>query len=252
VDDTRLPLTAHLTELRDRIVKVLLAWAVGAVLAYAFAEQIFGFVLHPAIVSLSERGSRLQAIAPTEIFFTYLKSALLAGFVCTLPLIFWQVWSFVSPGLYPGEKKVALPFVLISTVLFLLGATFGHQIMFPVMFDFLANMQNVYVESAWTMREVFSLTTRLFLALGIAFELPVAMFFLSLSGIVTARQLFSGLPYAAVGGFILGAMLSPPDVVSQIFLAVPLVALYLVGVGVAYLVGRRRARRDVADDAARI
>ena len=149
-------------------------------------------------------------------------------------------------------KKVTLPFVMISTVLFLLGATFGHQIMFPVMFDYLASMQNAYVESAWTMREVFSLTTRLFLALGIAFELPVAMFFLSLSGIVTARQLLTGLPYAAVGGFILAAMLSPPDVVSQVFLAVPLIALYLVGVGVAYLVGRRRAGREVADDATRI
>ena len=146
---------------------------------------------------------------------------------------------------------MALPFVLISTALFLLGASFGHQIMFPVMFQFLAGMQNAYVESAWTMREVFSLTTRLFLALGIAFELPVAIFFLSIAGIVNARQLISGLPYAAVGGFILGAMLSPPDVVSQVFLAVPLIALYLLGVGIAYLVGRRRARRDVADGAAR-
>ena len=250
MDDARLPLTAHLAELRRRIIRLLLAWAAGTTLAYVFAEQIFGFVLRPAILSLAERGSRLQAIAPTEIFFTYLKSALLAGFVVSLPVIFWQLWAFISPGLYAGEKRAAIPFVLVSTLLFLTGASFGHQIMFPVMFEFLASMQTSYVESAWTMREVFSLTTRLFLALGIAFELPVVMFFLALTGIATARQLASGLPYAAVGGFVLGAVLSPPDVVSQVFLAVPLIALYLVGIGIAFLVGRRRARRETADGAA--
>lgn len=250
MDDTRLPLTEHLTELRDRIIKLLLAWTVGTGLAYAYAEEIFAFVLRPAILSLAERGSRLQAIAPTEIFFTYLKSALLAGFVGALPVVFWQLWSFISPGLYPGEKRAAVPFVLASTLLFLLGATFGHQIMFPVMFSFLAGMQTEYVESAWTMREVFALTTRLFLALGIAFELPVVTFFLSVTGIVTWRQLLSGLPYAALGGFVLGAALSPPDVVSQVFLAVPLILLYLIGVGVAFVVGRRRTRREAADDAA--
>lgn len=244
MDETRLSIVEHLAELRTRLVWTIGAWLVATALCYALAEQIFAFVLDPAIVALGERGTRLQAIAPTEIFFTHLKAALLAGFVVSLPVIFWQVWAFVAPGLYPSEKRATLPFVVVSTFLFLLGAAFGHQIMFPVMFEFLAGQQNVYVESAWTIREVFALTTRLFLALGVAFELPVATFFLSVTGIVTAAQLLKGFPYAVLGAFVLGAVLSPPDVVSQVFLAVPLLLLYLVGVGVAWLVGRRRARRE--------
>lgn len=245
--DKALPLTEHLGELRSRITKALLAWAAGFAASWNYREEIFGFVLQPAIASLARVGStRLQAIAPTEIFFTYLKAALLAGFFLALPVIFWQVWAFISPGLYPSEKKVAAPFVVVSTALFLLGAAFGHQIMFPVMFRFLAGFESSFVESAWTMREVFALISRLFLALGVSFELPVVIFFLSVTGIVDARQLMKGLPYAFLGAVVVGAVLTPPDIISQLMLAGPLVLLYLVGVGVAFLVGRRK-RRETRD-----
>ena len=235
MDDKRLPRTDHLSELRSRITWALLAWVIGAALAWSFSEQIFGLLLAPAIDALGEGERTLQAIAPTEIFFTYLKSAVLAGFVFALPVIFWQIWAFVAPGLYPNEKNAIVPFVCVSTLLFGGGATFGYTIVFPLMFDFFTGFDSEFVQSAWTMREVFALTTRLFLAFGVAFELPVVVFFLSVAGIVDAPTLFRGTPYAVLGVFVVAAILTPPDWVSQIFLAVPMIGLYLLGVGVAYL-----------------
>jgi sec-independent protein translocase protein TatC len=242
MDETKLPLTEHLAELRGRIFKVVIAWVIGTALAWSFTEEIFGFLLEPAVAALGGEERPLQAIAPTEIFFTYLKCALLAGVIFALPVIFWQLWAFVSPGLYPGEKNAILPFVLVSTALFTGGAVFGYTIVFPLMFDFLTGFDNEFVRSAWTMREVFALTTRLFLAFGVAFELPVAVFFLAMAGIVDAPTLLRGTPYAVLGVFITAAILTPPDWVSQIFLAVPMVVLYLLGVGVAWLFGSGRSR----------
>ena len=211
-------------------------------LAWSFSEEIFGFLLEPAVAALGEGQRTLQAIAPTEIFFTYLKCSLLAGVIFALPVIFWQAWAFVSPGLYPGEKNAIAPFVLVSSALFTGGAVFGYTIVFPLMFDFLTGFDNEFVQSAWTMREVFALTTRLFLAFGVAFELPVLVFFLAMAGIVDAPTLLRGTPYAVLGVFITAAILTPPDWVSQVFLAVPMIALYLLGVGVAWLFGGTRRR----------
>jgi sec-independent protein translocase protein TatC len=234
VDDAKLPLTDHLTELRTRIIRILLAWAFGAALAWNFSEQIFGFLLQPALAALGEDG-QLQAIAPTEIFFTYLKSALLAGFIFALPVIFWQIWAFVAPGLYASERNAIVPFVIASTLLFGGGSIFGHTMVFPLMFDFFTAFDSDLVQSAWTMREVFAMTTRLFLAFGVAFELPVFVFFLAMAGIVDAPTLFRGTPYAVLMVFVAAAILTPPDWVSQVFLAIPMIILYLLGVGVAYL-----------------
>jgi sec-independent protein translocase protein TatC len=238
MDERKLPLTDHLAELRSRLLRIVITWAIGSALAWNFSEAIFGKLLEPAVAALGDRG--LQAIAPTEIFFTYLKCAVLAGFVMALPVIFWQLWAFISPGLYEKEKSVAGPFVLISTLLFAGGATFGYTVVFPLMFDFFTGFDSEFVQSAWSMREVFALTTRLFLAFGVAFELPVLVFFLSVAGIVDAPTLLRGTPYAVLAVFVAAAVLTPPDWVSQIFLAVPMVGLYLIGVGVAYLFGRGR------------
>lgn len=242
MDETKLPLTQHLAELRGRIFKVLIACVIGTALAWSFTEEIFGFLLKPAVAALGGEERPLQAIAPTEIFFTYLKCALLAGVIFALPVIFWQIWAFVSPGLYPGEKNAILPFVLVSTALFTGGAIFGYTMVFPLMFSFLTGFDSEFVQSAWTMHEVFKLTTRLFLAFGVAFELPVLVFFLAMAGIVDAPTLLRGTPYAVLGVFIAAAILTPPDWVSQVFLAVPMIALYLLGVGVAWLFGGTRSR----------
>ena len=218
---------------------------VGALASFNFAEQIFGFLLAPATEALGEKGSQLQAIAPTEIFFTYIKCAVLSGFVLTLPISFYHLWGFVAPGLYDNERRAVLPFVFFSTVLFAGGAIFGYSMVFPIVFQFFNSWDNEWVVSAWTMKEVFSLTTRLFLAFGVAFELPLFVFFLAITGIVSARQLFAGTPYAVLAVFIVGAILTPPDFVSQILLAVPMLVLYLSGAAVAWIFDpQRRAERD--------
>ncbi len=250
MDDEKLPLTHHLAELRTRIFRILIAWIAGGAIAWNFSEQIFGYLLEPAVAALGPGEQTLQAIAPTEIFFTYLKCAVLAGFVMTLPVTFWQIWAFVAPGLYSSERNTIIPFVSVSSLLFCGGALFGYTMVFPLMFDFFTQFDSDFVRSAWTMREVFNLTTRLFLAFGIAFELPVFVFFLAVAGIVDARTLFRGTPYAVLCVFIIAAVLTPPDWVSQIFLAIPMIVLYLLGVGVAFLFGGSRKTKTQGEEAA--
>lgn len=240
MDERALPITEHLAELRRRIGIALGSIVVGAIFAYNFSEPIFGYILSPATEALAAKGSKLQAIAPTEIFIAYIKCALLAGFALTLPVSFWQLWAFVAPGLYDSEKRAIFPFVVSSTVLFALGAAFGHTFVFPLMFQFLNSWDNEWVTSVWSLNEVFGLTTQMILAFGVIFELPIFVFFLAMSGIVTSRQLFSGTRYAIVASFVIGAILTPPDVVSQVLMSVPMVLLYLVGVGVAWVFEPKR------------
>jgi sec-independent protein translocase protein TatC len=248
VDERRLPLTEHLAELRRRIVVVLVAWGLAAGACWSLREEVLAALLRPALAALGPDGGRLQAIAPAEIFFTYLKCALLGGFLLVLPVFFWQAWAFVAPGLYDREKRVVAPFALASTLLFLAGAAFGYLVVFPLVFRFFAAFESDFVSSAWTMQEVFGFTTRLFLAFGIAFELPIVVLLLSVAGIVSAAQLLRWTPYAVLVIFIVAAALTPPDWVSQVLLGIPMVGLYLLGVGAAWLVGERR-RDAVAEDA---
>ena len=248
MDDKALPLTTHLAELRTRLFRIVLAWGAGSALAWSWREEIFATLMAPALSALAElgKGHTLQAIAPTEIFFTYLQCALLAGFALTLPVFFWQVWAFVAPGLYPQEKRVALPFVVVSTLLFASGTLFGHRVVFPVIFSFFANFSSEFVQAAWTMREVFGFTTRMILAFGTGFELPVIVFFLALSGVIEPRQLLAGTKYFVLIAFIVGGVLTPPDPLSQSLLAGPLIVLYLLGVGAAYLFVPKREPEPAA------
>jgi sec-independent protein translocase protein TatC len=251
VTDDPAPITDHLAELRKRIFWILITLVVFAVAAFNYAELIFLFLMDPAVQALGEKGSKLQAIAPTETFFTYLKCALLAGFVLSLPVTFWQIWAFVAPGLYANERRAIIPFVVISSLLFAGGAIFGYTQVFPLVFDFLSGFSSDLVEQNWTMREAFSVTTRLFLAFGVAFELPVLVFFLSVTGIVSTRRMLSGTPYAVLAMFIVAAILTPPDFVSQILLAIPMLVLYLLGVAVAWVFepGRKQKKADAEAEA---
>jgi sec-independent protein translocase protein TatC len=243
MEDDRLPLTAHLAELRNRLVKSIAAWLALSIAAWTYKERIFEQLLAPAVRALADGKGTLQAIAPGEIFFTYVKGSLLAGFVLALPVVLWQAWSFVAPGLYPNEKRLAVPFVVVSTLLFVSGALFGHQLVFPIMFAFLSEFESDFVQAAWSMREVFSMTTTMFLAFGASFEMPVVVFFLASAGILSVKQLLKSFPYAVLACFVLGAVLTPStDWVSQTLLAVPMSVLYLLGVLAAWLFGGSRAR----------
>jgi sec-independent protein translocase protein TatC len=254
LDDQKLPLTAHLAELRTRLFWILGAWLAATIAAWGFRDAIFGYLLRPATQALQTLGADagpLQAIAPTEILFTHIKCALLAGFFLSLPLTFWHAWAFVAPGLYPREKRAALPFVAISTLLFVGGAAFGHIFVFPVIYRFFAGFSSDYVQAAWTMQEVFSMNVQLLLAFGLGFELPVVIYFLALTGIVAPRALLRGTKYGVLTSFVVAAVVTPtPDIVTQLLLAGPLCLLYLVGVGAAYLlVPRRKAAGAAAESA---
>ena len=247
IDDPA-PITDHLAELRRRIFRILLAVTVLSIVSFSYAEEIFLFLVEPVVQSTEGTGTTLQAISPTETFFTYLKCALLAGFVLSLPVTFWQVWAFIAPGLYESERRAVVPFVFISSLLFISGAVFGYTQVFPLVFDFLSSFDDSpLIQQNWTMSAVFSTTSRLFLAFGTAFELPVVVFFLAITGLVSTRKLISGTPYALLAIFVVAAILTPPDPMSQVLLALPMFVLYILGVGVSWIFDPARKRKEIQE-----
>lgn len=242
MDDRPRPIGEHLAELRQRLFWILGAWALCAGVAGYWAKDVYELLMGPAVRAVRAQGHTLIAIAPPELFFTYVKSALLAGFIASVPMTLYQTWAFIAPGLYPRERRYALPFVLVTTLLFFSGCAFGYFIAFPFVFDYFLSLEADYVTTSWTTANLFSFMARLYLAFGLSFQLPIAMFFLSLAGLVTPAAMARGRRYAIVLMFGASAILTPPDVVSQILLAFPLILLYEGGVAVAHLAARRAAR----------
>jgi sec-independent protein translocase protein TatC len=242
MDDTPRPLIEHLDELRRRLFWALGSWALCAGIASIWIQEVFTLLVGPAANVLRERGYTMIAIAPAELFFVYLKSALLAGFLVSLPMTLYQLWAFVAPGLYVHERRFALPFVVSTTTLFFTGALFGYWVAFPFVFQYFLSLESEMIRTSWTVQTVFGFISNMYLAFGIAFQLPVAIFFLCIAGVVTPEQLAHTRRYAIVAMFVVGAVLTPPDVVSQISLSVPLVLLYELGILASRLAIRRRAR----------
>jgi sec-independent protein translocase protein TatC len=240
MNDQPRPLLEHLEELRTRLFWLIGAWAACSLVCGYWARDVFELLMKPAVGAIMARGHTLIAIAPPELFFTYVKSAILGGFLLSLPVTLYQIWAFVAPGLYDSEKRLALPFVVGTTLLFFGGCSFGYFVAFPYVFEYFLSLEADYVTTAWTTREIFSFMSRLYIAFGTAFELPIAIFFFSLAGIVTPEVLSKGRKYAIVSMFAASAILTPPDVVSQIMLAFPLIVLYEAGILISRLVVRRR------------
>jgi sec-independent protein translocase protein TatC len=239
--DARMPLTAHLEELRWRIVRALLAVAIGFAVCYAFAEPLVVWLVRP-LTALRPDQSLVIGTGVTEAFFTKLKVSFIAAVFMASPVIFFQAWRFVAPGLYDTERRLALPFSLAASFFFVLGGWFCYTLVFPVGFRFfLEEYRSIGVAAQIRISEYLSFVTRMLLAFGITFELPVATFFLARVGIVTHRTLIGAGRYAVVVIFIVAAVLTPgPDVASQLLMATPLLVLYGVSIVVAFLVGRPR------------
>lgn len=250
MDDQPRPITEHLEELRRRLFWILGTWAACAGVAGYWHARVFELLMLPAVAAVRDAGHTLIAISPPELFFTYVKTAILAGFVVSLPMTLYQAWSFVAPGLYPGERRWALPFVVTTTSLFLVGCGFGYVVAFPFVFDYFLSLETGFVVTSWTTKNVFGFMSRLYLAFGLAFQLPIAMFFLSLAGVVTPASLARGRKFAVVGMFVAAAILTPPDVVSQVLLALPLMLLYESGIWISRLAIRRREAGSLAGDGA--
>lgn len=232
---------SHLEELRRRLIICMLAWVAGFGACYSFAQQLFEFISRPVRASLPE-GSSLVFIHATEPFFAYLKISAVAGILLALPIILWQIWAFVAPALYPGEKRLAVPFVLCGCACFGTGTYLGFTYVFPVIFTFLINLGvgSGTTEAMLSMGGYLSMCTRLLFAFGLVFELPIVIFFLARLGVVDHQWLGHNRRYAFLLAFVVGAVLTPPDLFSQISIALPFIILYEVGVVIARIFGKKR------------
>jgi sec-independent protein translocase protein TatC len=255
--DERMPLMQHLEELRRRLMIAGISWLVAFLACYSFAEKLFDIIAAPVRQALPE-GSTLVFITAVEPFFTYLKLGALAGLLLSLPIIFWQIWSFVAPGLYNHEKRYIFPFVFASSFCFAVGTYFGFFFVFPTVFTFLIQFGTGSGElsAMLSMGSYLSLSSKLLFAFGLIFELPIVIFFLARLGVVDYKWLAARRKFALVVGFVIGAVLTPPDVFSQTALALPFVILYEIGIWVARFFGKKQetdegdepAEEDEADE----
>ena len=242
MDNGRMSLMQHLEELRRRIVRAFWAWLIAFMVCYNYAEEMYLTISRPLRDALPA-GTKLVFLTATEPFFAYMKIAAFAGLLVALPVIFWQLWGFIAPALYAHEKRYVIPFVVLSSGCFLAGTVFGFQVAFPLMFGFLveAGTAGGEVVPMLSMGSYLSLAGQMLLAFGITFELPIVILFLARIGVIDYPLLARNRKYALLVCFILGAVFSPPDVVSQTVLAVPMFCLYEVGIWLAYFFGKKKA-----------
>ncbi len=242
--------TEHLNELRVRLMRCIIAALVGFLACYAFAEQLFMMLMQPLITLLEPSGGSLIYTGLPEAFFTHMKVAAIAGLFVASPYIFYQLWMFIAPGLYEGERKYMIPIAFCSALCFVTGALFGYYVVFPYGFQFFLGYASDVIKPMPSVKEYFSFSTSMLFAFGFIFELPLFMFFLSVLGIVTHKTLRKYRKFAILGNFVVAAILTPPDVVSQCLMAAPLCILYEIGIWVAYMFGKKPKEATVEEDIA--
>ncbi|MFV0493073.1 MAG: twin-arginine translocase subunit TatC [Pseudorhodobacter sp.] len=255
IDDSAAPLIEHLAELRSRLIKSVLAFVVGMVICFTVWNPIFNFLTAPICTALSERGQDcgLVLIKLQEGFFVAIRISFLGGFALAFPVIATQLWRFVAPGLYKSEKGAFLPFLIASPVMFFLGAAFAFYVVLPLAFDFFLNFQQITGEELTegentagilfqgSMEEYLALTTKFIMAFGICFQLPVLLTLLGKAGLVSADGLASVRKYAVVAILVLAAIVTPPDVITQVILFVVVFGLYEISI---FLVRRVETKRE--------
>ena len=230
---------SHLIELRERLVRSIIVFAIACAPALYFSAELYDVLAYPLMQSLPQ-GSRMIATGVITPFLIPMKIAFMAGFIIALPFILYQIWAFVAPGLYSHEKKLVLPLVVSSTVLFVLGMVFCYFIVFGKVFTFISSFAPKSITVAPDIEAYFNFVLGMFMAFGLAFEVPVVVVVLVLAGLVTVAQLREWRGYVVVAIFVVAAVVTPPDVVSQIALAVPMCLLYEIGIVVAQAVSKRR------------
>ena len=238
-DSDKIPFTAHLEELRSRLIKCFIAISVGFVVAYGFKEKLFEILVYP-LKSVMHEGDKLIYTGLPEAFFTYLKVAFLAGMLLATPVLLYQFWMFVAPGLYEKEKRVMLPIVFLCSFFFIGGALFGYFIVFPWGFKFFLGFATETIRPMPSMKEYLSFAAKMLIAFGVVFELPLIITFMARLGLVSVAFLKKNRKYAVLLFFIGAAILTPPDVVTQIMMALPLMLLYEISIIGARIFGRPR------------
>ena len=237
---------SHLVELRDRLLRAILAVLVVFLCLFPWARDLYAILAQPLIAALPV-GGQMIATDVVGVFLVPVKVALLVAFVVALPYVLYQVWAFVAPGLYMHEKRLVGPLVVASSALFVIGMSFAYFLVFPVVFKFMASIAPEGVAWMTDIDKYLSFVLTTFVAFGVTFEVPVVVIVLVRVGVVSIEKLKEIRPYVIVGAFVIGAIFTPPDVISQVMLAVPLWILYELGIVVARLIGRSPASSEQAD-----
>jgi sec-independent protein translocase protein TatC len=233
-DEARMPLLEHLSELRTRLIRAVIAVGVGFVVAYAFADQLFNALKWP-LVEASHNRVLLIGTGIGEAFYTKLKVALIAGLFIASPAVFLEIWKFIAPGLYQSERRMAKPFVLMATFLFIAGGYFCWAVVFRIGYAFfLGQYASIGVTPTIRISEYLAFSAKLLLAFGITFELPIFAFFLTRLGLIDHHFMIRHARYAVLAIFAVAVALTPPDMVSPFLLAIPLLGLYGVSIAVSY------------------
>jgi sec-independent protein translocase protein TatC len=239
LEDNPQPLVAHLTELRDRLLRAMLSVLVIFICLFPFSNEIYTFISEPLRALLPE-GSSMIATEVASPFLTPFKLTLVMSIFVAIPVILYQIWSFVAPGMYRQEKRIAFPLLASSVLLFYAGASFAYFVVFPLIFAFFTSVGPTDVAVMTDINRYLDFVLKLFFAFGIAFEIPIAAVILIWSGVTTPDALAKKRPYIIVGCFIFGMLLTPPDVISQSLLAVPMWMLFEVGVFFGRIIEKRR------------
>lgn len=238
-EDGKQPFTSHLEELRKRLIICFIAVGVGFCLCYGFSKQLFGLLMQPLLAAMPPEEKLVYTGLP-EAFFTYLKVAFLAGIFLALPVIMYQLWMFIAPGLYDKERKWVLPIVFLSSLFFIGGALFGYYVVFPFGFKFFMGFASEAIKPLPSVKEYMGFSTKLLFAFGIVFELPLFITFLAKLGIVDTHFLRKQRKYAILTFFGFSAILTPPDVVTQVMMSGPLIILYEVSIFGAKIFGKKK------------
>lgn len=219
---------SHLIELRNRLLRAVAGWLLAFVVLFPFADRLYSLLASPLLAKLPQ-GAQMIATAVTTPFFVPMKVTMLTAFLLTLPWMIYQCWAFIAPGLYAHEKRLIRPLLASALALFFIGMAFAYFVVFPVVFGFLVGSAPQGVAVMTDISEYLDFVMGLFLAFGFAFEVPIAVVLMALMGWVTQAQLKESRSYVIVGAFVLGAIFTPPDIVSQCMLAIPLWLLYELG-----------------------
>ena len=232
------PFLSHLKELRDRILICIYALAIAFIFTYYFKERIFDFLMQPFIRVMPAKSSFIFT-GITEAFITYFKISIVTAMFIAAPVILYEFWMFVAPGLHEKEKRYVFPFILFGSILFLCGALFCYYFVMPFIYKFFVSYAAEFIIPMPALKDYMSLTLKMLIMFGVIFELPLIVFYLSRAGIINFKMLSTKRRYAILGIFILSAIITPPDVASQLLVAIPLCGLYEISILVARIFGKK-------------